>query len=73
MSSLFLSHAIWQHPQVTSLNRLPMTSLPLFFPTLEEALSDALGGPEKRDLSDHPYHKSLKGTWDFILYDNPQC
>ena len=71
MSSLFLSHAIWQHPQVTSLNRLPMTSLPLFFPTLEEALSDALGGPEKRDLSDHPYHKSLKGTWDFILYDNP--
>ena len=71
MSSLFLSHAVWQHPQATSLNRLRMTSLPLFFPTSDEALSDALGGPEKRDLSGHPYHKSLGGTWDFILYDNP--
>lgn len=71
MRSLFLSHKGWQHPQTTSLNRLRMTSLPLFFPTLEEALSDAQSGPESRDLSSHPFHKSLGGTWDFLLYDNP--
>ncbi|NLZ76438.1 MAG: DUF4981 domain-containing protein [Spirochaetales bacterium] len=71
MSPLFLSHAVWRHPEATSLNRLPMTSLPLSFPTLKEALSDALGGPEKRDLSSHPYHRNLGGTWDFLLYDNP--
>ncbi len=57
----------------TSLNRLPMTSLPLFFPTLEEALSDALGGLESEILQIIPIIRALKGTWDFILlYDNPR-
>ena len=71
MKQLFTTHTPWQMPEITGMNRLAMTSLPLAFPTEQQAKEDALAGPEGRDLSRNPYMLSLDGEWDFLLYDNP--
>ena len=71
MSNLFLQHRLWQQPSVSETNRLAMHSLPPAFSTCEEALEDAIKGPEHRDLSANPYHLCLDGTWSFRYYDSP--
>ncbi len=71
MKNLFPNSIPWQMPEVTGMNRLPMSSLPLAFPTELQAKDDALSGPEGRDLSGNPYCLSLDGEWNFLLYDNP--
>ncbi len=71
MKQLFTNYTPWQMPEITGMNRLPMNSLPLAFPTERQAKEDALAGPEGRDLSDNPYYLSLDGEWDFLFYNNP--
>ena len=71
MSKLFSSLKPWEMPQISAMNRLPMNSLPLPFPTEQQALEDAVNGPELRDLSENPYYQSLDGTWDFRWYESP--
>ena len=71
MKQLFTNYTPWQMPEVTGMNRLNMDSLPLAFPSEQQAKEDALAGAEGRDLSDNPYFLSLDGEWDFLLYNNP--
>lgn len=71
MKRLYTTFSPWQMPEITGLNRLPMRSLPLAFPTEQQAMEDALRGPEGRDLSQNPSYLSLDGEWDFALYANP--
>ena len=71
MKRLFTNYTPWQMPEITGMNRLPMNSLPLAFPTEQQAKEDALSGPEGRDLSQNSYYLSLDGQWDFLLYANP--
>ncbi|MDR0524413.1 MAG: DUF4981 domain-containing protein [Spirochaetaceae bacterium] len=62
---------IWENPEIQSLNRRPMSSPLLPFPSLPDALLDAVAGPEFRDLAANPWYRSLDGTWRFKLADNP--
>lgn len=71
MKRLYTTYSPWQMPEITGMNRLPMNSLPLAFPTEQQAKDDALRGPEGRDLSQNPSYLSLDGEWDFALYDSP--
>ncbi|HKL59353.1 MAG TPA: glycoside hydrolase family 2 TIM barrel-domain containing protein [Sphaerochaeta sp.] len=71
MKRLFSDYTPWQMPELTGMNRLPMDSLPLAFPTEQQAKEDAMAGPEGRDLELNPYYFNLDGEWDFLLYDNP--
>lgn len=71
MKRLFTNYTPWQMPEITGMNRLPMDSLPLAFPSEQQAKEDVLAGPEGRDLTTNPYYLSLDGEWDFLLYNNP--
>ncbi|MFA6784115.1 MAG: glycoside hydrolase family 2 TIM barrel-domain containing protein [Sphaerochaeta sp.] len=71
MSKLFTSLKPWEMPQVSSVNRLPMHSLSLPFPTEQQAWSDAVLGPELRDLTENTYYQCLDGTWNFRWYESP--
>lgn len=71
MESLFLHRRVWEQSRISSVNRLPISALPLQFPLFEEAKSDAENGPEQRDLSTNPYYMSLDGYWRFCLFNNP--
>ncbi|NCC64852.1 MAG: hypothetical protein EOM15_09380, partial [Spirochaetia bacterium] len=71
MKSLFLHRRVWEQSRISSVNRLPISALPLQFPTFEQAKSDAKNGPEQRDLSENPYYMSLDGDWRFCLFNNP--
>ena len=41
------------------------------FPSPEDALADAIAGPEYRKSELNPYYKSLDGKWQFMLFDKP--
>lgn len=69
MATLFLQNRAWEQPGITSMNRLGMHSLPLAFPSLEQALSDALLGPEGRNGASSPSVVSLDGSWSFRYYE----
>lgn len=71
MNKLFLHNRAWEKPEATSFGRLPMHSMGVAFETHSQALSDTLGGPEARDLSQNQKYLSLDGMWDFRFYDNP--
>ncbi len=53
----------WELPELTGINRLPMTSCLIPFPDEKAALTGA--------SSDSPWVQSLCGTWAFRLYDRP--
>jgi beta-galactosidase len=61
----------WQMPEHNGFNRVPMHGLSVPFQREDEALSDAIGGPSKRDLSKNGWYLSLDGTWDFHLFPSP--
>ncbi|SMP45937.1 beta-galactosidase [Sphaerochaeta associata] len=71
MATLFLHHRAWQQPRINSVNRLEMHSLPMAFPTQEEALDHARKGPEHWDAQSNPRYRCLDGTWSFRYYDSP--
>lgn len=71
MGTLFLHHRAWEQPSITSVNRLEMHSLPLAFPSKEQAFDYAKQGPVQRDLAGNPLYTCLDGTWSFLLYDSP--
>jgi beta-galactosidase len=61
----------WEKPEIQELNRLPMRSPLLPFPSVESALADCIAGPEYRNITDNPFFLSLDGTWSFRLLGNP--
>jgi len=53
----------WENPQVIEINKLPPHATG--FPYADEFSA------KKRDLSSSPWVRSLNGTWDFTLVENP--
>ncbi len=68
---LFLHQRAWEQPRLTNVNRRPMHSLPMAYPTFEQAFSHAKQGPEHWKLDTNDYYQSLDGTWSFRYYTNP--
>jgi beta-galactosidase len=62
---------VWENPEIQGINRLPMRSPLLPFASAEDALRDAVAGPEFRKDEDNPYYLNLDGVWSFKLIDNP--
>ncbi|MDR0638991.1 MAG: DUF4981 domain-containing protein [Spirochaetaceae bacterium] len=62
---------VWENPEIQGIGRLPSRSPLLPFPSVEEALADALAGPEFRDPENNPFVLSLDGEWKFKLCGNP--
>jgi beta-galactosidase len=62
---------VWENPEIQGLNRLPMRSPLLPYPSAEAALAEAVAGPEFRSPEDNPFYASLDGTWSFRLLNNP--
>jgi beta-galactosidase len=62
---------LWETPEIQSINRLPMGSCLVPFPSAQAALADALAGPEHRDPKTNPYFHSLDGEWSFRLLHSP--
>ncbi|MGH0052227.1 MAG: sugar-binding domain-containing protein, partial [Sphaerochaetaceae bacterium] len=71
MDTLFLHQKAWQQPAITSVNRLPMSSLPPSFSTAEDAMQWARKGPQGWDLVASPYQVCLDGAWSFRYYSSP--
>ena len=71
MSTLFLKTKAWQESTISSLNRLPMASLPPAFQSEADALNYVHLGPEGRERVQFPFERSLDGVWDFRLYPSP--
>jgi beta-galactosidase len=63
---------LWENPEIQGINRLPMRSPLLPFPSPEAAIINTLAGPEYRNPQADPYNLSLDGTWSFKLLHNPQ-
>ncbi len=70
MQALYSSFHPWEEPEITSMARLPMSSLAAPYDTCEEAYVQAVRGPEDEELTS-PWYLSLDGPWHFKLYDNP--
>ncbi len=62
---------LWKNPEIQELNRLPMRSPLLPFASADEAVVEAVAGPEFRDLSKSNWYMSLDGTWRFSFYTDP--
>jgi len=62
---------IWENPEIQEINRLPMRSPLLPFPSAKDALTDAIAGPEFRIPERNEYYQSLDGVWRFKLLKNP--
>ena len=62
---------VWENPAIQEINRLPMRSPLLPFGSTEEALTNAIAGPEFRVTEQNQYYLSLDGVWRFKLLDNP--
>ena len=61
----------WGNPEIQEINRLPMRSPLMPFASPEEALFDAVAGPEYRRPGSNPFYLSLDGEWQFRLLENP--
>lgn len=53
----------WQTPEITAINRLPMSAAPMPHPTPEGA----------RDATSSPWVRSLDGEWRFRLFPRPDA
>ena len=62
---------IWENPEIQGINRLPMRPPLMPFPSPQEALLDAIAGPEFRNDGANPLYMTLDGIWRFKLLDNP--
>ena len=70
---------IWENPEIQEINRLPMQSPLQPFSTGEEAITDALAGPEFRSLENNALYLGLDtpslgsmSPWKFKLISNPR-
>ena len=72
---------VWENPEIQEINRLPMGSPLQPFASAEEALADALAGPEFRQAEKNPLYLSLDSPgsknsalaepWKFRIIPNP--
>ena len=62
---------LWENPEIQEINRLPMRSILLPFPSSKEAIIEAIAGPQFCNYESNPFYKSLDGVWQFKLLDNP--
>jgi beta-galactosidase len=62
---------LWENPEIQCINRLPMRSGFLPFPSERDALADILAGPEFRRLTGNSLYLDLDGAWNFKLLNNP--
>jgi len=66
---------LWENPGIQEINRLPMRSPLLPFACAEDALSDAIAGPEYRSTlnssQNNTFYFGLDGIWKFKLIQNP--
>ena len=62
----------WQNPEIQSINRLGMNSSILPWHNANLAQTDAILGPEYRDLSKNERFLSLNGEYQFCLLQNPK-
>ena len=62
---------LWENPEIQEINRLPMRSPLMPFASPEEALADAIAGPEYRREDANPLCLSLDGEWQFRLLESP--
>ncbi len=58
------SHNLWETPEISGINRLPMHSARVPFETTEDAL--------QYNLDNSSLRVSLDGTWKFKLFDRPE-
>jgi beta-galactosidase len=63
---------LWENPEIQCINRLPMRSSFLPFPSEKEALADIIAGPEFRRPEDNSLYLGLDGSWNFKLLNNPE-
>ncbi|MDR0449761.1 MAG: DUF4981 domain-containing protein [Treponema sp.] len=66
-----MNPSLWENPEIQCINRLPMRSSFLPFPSEQEALADIIAGPEFRRPEDNPLYLGLDGSWNFKLIGNP--
>ncbi|MDR2160055.1 MAG: DUF4981 domain-containing protein [Treponema sp.] len=71
MIQIMIMPYIWENPAIQEINRLPMRSPLLPFPSVEEAIEDIVGGPEYREPGKNPWYLGLDGQWQFRLLSNP--
>jgi len=66
---------IWENPEIQEINRLAARSHLLPFTNVQDALANAVAGPEyRKDLSgftENPFYFNLDGEWKFQLRLNP--
>ena len=57
---------VWENPEIQEINRLPMSSPLQPFASAEEALADAIAGPEYRSPEKNAFYLGLDtpGIWD---------
>ncbi|MDR1636378.1 MAG: DUF4981 domain-containing protein [Treponema sp.] len=65
-------NSLWENPEIQCINRLPMRSSFLPFPSEQEALADIIAGPEFRRPEDNALYLGLDGSWNFKLLNNPE-
>ncbi|HOE09307.1 MAG TPA: glycoside hydrolase family 2 TIM barrel-domain containing protein [Treponemataceae bacterium] len=62
---------VWENPGIQEINRLPMRSSFLPFSCTDEAVTDAVCGPEYRTCLTNDRVLSLDGQWNFAFYTSP--
>jgi len=64
---------LWENPEIQGINRLPMSSPLQPFESAEEALADAIAGPEFRSPDKNPLYLELDtpGIWDGTVSSTP--
>ncbi|AEC02814.1 glycoside hydrolase family 2 TIM barrel-domain containing protein [Parasphaerochaeta coccoides] len=70
MKSLYSAFHPWESPEITSIGRLPISSLAAPFPDAFRAYEAAVAGSEG-NLPGSSWQLPLDGHWNFKLYDNP--
>ena len=62
---------IWENPEIQEVNRLSMRSPLMSFNSVEDALADAIMGPDFRSPGRSDLCLNLDDTWQFKLLNNP--
>ncbi|NQT58797.1 MAG: glycoside hydrolase family 2, partial [Bacteroidetes bacterium] len=60
----FISNKPWQQPEITAINRLPIRPRLFNYKNRAQALQEL--------HTESPWFKSLNGSWDFSLFDDPE-
>jgi len=64
---------VWENPEIQEINRLPMKSSFLPFSSMNEAVTDAVCGPEYRSSLTNANVLSLDGQWNFAFTTSPDA